>query len=81
MRLQLPPIFANIVMQIGIDEPIQASIQHPLRIAYLIVCAVVLHHFIGMQHIGSNLVAPAGLNVLPLQANLFLFDALLFQVI
>ena len=43
--------------QIGPDKIIEVAVQHRFGIAGLIVCAVVLDHFIGMQDIAANLIA------------------------
>lgn len=41
----------NIRAQISFDEPVEVAIQHSLRIADLVICAVIFDHLIGMENV------------------------------
>src|SRR5579884_2469842 len=56
--------------QIALDERADVSIKHGGRITCLEPTAMVLHHVVGMQHVGSDLVAPPGRHVLAFEASL-----------
>ena len=49
---------ANPSCQAGLDEIIQIAVKNRPRISLFDACPKVLHHLIGMQDIGSDLVTP-----------------------
>src|SRR5258708_27339818 len=40
------------------EEPVDVSVQYRGRITDLVIGAQVLHHLVGVQHVGAHLVAP-----------------------
>jgi 3-hydroxyacyl-CoA dehydrogenase len=56
-----PALPGHVQRQRRRHEGVQIAVQHPLRVRGLMRGAQILHHLIGMQHIGPDLVAPAGI--------------------
>src|SRR3989304_5142059 len=57
---------------VGLQERVQLPIEDGLGVAGLEARAVVLHHLVGVEDVGADLVAPAGGDVLPLETGLLL---------
>ena len=43
------------LQQIRADEAVEIAVEHPRRVAHLVVGAVVLDHRVGVQHVGADL--------------------------
>ena len=74
-------LLANRLLQKGFDELLDIAVQHRRRVASFVARAQVLHHVVGEQHIGPDLITPASRHVLPLQACLFFSEFLLLQLV
>src|SRR3546814_10667120 len=49
--------------QRGFEEVVDVAVQHALGVALLHCGAQVLHHLVGLQHVGANLVTPADIGL------------------
>src|SRR5579884_3516196 len=59
--------------QVALDKGIHRTVEHGLRIADFETRPVVFDHRIGVQDVGSDLIAPTRLDVLSLEARLLGF--------
>ena len=64
--------------EIGVNEFIKIAFQHSIGICGLVVCPVVLYHFIGVQDIAPYLISPSRINSFSFESGLFL--SLLLQL-
>ena len=56
------PYFAQLsaaIIQEAGAHGVEIAIEHALRVRGLVIGAQILHHLVGLQHIGADLVAPA----------------------
>src|SRR3546814_12409840 len=49
--------------QRGFEEVVDVAVQHALGVARLHGGAQVLHHLVGLQHVGANLVTPTDIEI------------------
>src|SRR3990170_4035747 len=64
---------------VGAEQRLQLPVEHGFGIAGLIAGTVVLHHLVRMENVGTDLVAPGGRDVLPLEPLLLLRPLLQLQ--
>src|SRR3990172_11393323 len=65
---------------VGAEEGGEVAVKDGFGVAGLEAGAVVLHHLVGVEYVGADLVAPTGRDVLALEARLLLGLALHFEL-
>ena len=60
--------FPNLETEVGLDEAIEVSVEDGIGISHLVASAQVLHHTIGMQNVGADLIPPPCLHMFTLQS-------------
>ena len=46
-------------LEVGVDEGIQVTVHHRVHISRFMAGSVILHHGVGLEYVGTDLVAPA----------------------
>ena len=59
-----PRLASHILRQRRRHEPVEIAIEHPCGIRGFNIGAQVFHHLIGLQNVGSDLIAPAGITLI-----------------
>ena len=61
----------SVLGEISLDELVNIAIKDLVYIACFKISAMIFYHFIGMQHIAANLIAPFGINSFSLEFGFF----------